>query len=384
MQPSRAMGALLLTGALALGTGGATDPASSWLHVGTPDLESAGALAFTSDGVLLVGDSRGAAVFALQVREPDGRSAGATDTINVKAIDQKVAARLGTTPGDIAINDLAVHPRSHAVYLSVSRGLGRASRPAIVRIDRTGKVDVVSLDRIEFAKAKLPNAPAPGTVDDDGDDVSGLSITDLAVTRGSVYVAGLGNTEFASTLRRIPIPFTGSVATTGLRIYHTHHSRFETKSPITALVPYQAGGRDYILASYACTPLALFAVDSLADGAKVTGRTIAELGAGTHANDLMTYEWKGRRYLAVATVGRSIQLLEADDLSTAPALDSTSNPSSGHPLGAWYSWGVQALPAAQPGVLHLADFDETYGQALQRDLSTGALNLRPLKKPILY
>jgi hypothetical protein len=378
------MGPLLLTGALALGTGGATDPASSWLHVGTPDLKSAGALAFTSDGVLLVGDSRGAAVFALQVQETDRRKAGGADTVSVNAIDQKVAARLGTTAGEIAINDLAVHPRSHAVYLSVSRGLGSTSRPAVVRVDRAGKIDLVSLDRIGFAKAALPNAPAPGTVDDDGDDVSGLSITDLAVARGGVYVAGLGNTEFASTLRRIPIPFTGTVATTGLRIYHTHHSRFETKSPITALVPYQAGGRDYILASYACTPLALFALDSLSDGAKVTGRTIAELGAGTHANDLMTYEWKGRRFLAVATVGRSIQLLEADDLSTAPALDSTSNPGRGHPLGAWYSWGVPALPAAQPGVLHLADFNETYGQALQRDLETGALNLRPLRKPILY
>jgi hypothetical protein len=394
MRRWRETGMVAIVGALALaGVGAARSPVPEsrapaataaipgWLRLGAPALRSAGALAFTADGLLLVGDSRGAAVFALDVRDA-GAPAG--DTVSVQHIDEQVAARLGTTAADIAINDLAVHPRSHAVYLSVSRGLGADAAPAIVRVGAGARIDVVPLDRIGFAKATLPNPPAPGAKDDDGNDASSLAITNLAVAGGSVLVAGLANDEFASTLRRIPIPFTGAVATTGLRIYHTHHSRFETRSPITALVPYRAGGRDYILASYACTPLALFALDSLKDGAKVTGRTIAELGAGTHATDLVTYDWQGRRYLAVATVGRSLQLLEADDLAAAPALDSTSHPARGHPLSSWFTWGVRAYPGAQPGVLHLSDFDATYGEVLQRDVSTGALNLRPLRKPILW
>jgi len=39
---------------------------------------------------------------------------------------------------------------------------------------------------------------------------------------------------------------------------------------------------------------------------------------------------------------------------------------------------------AQVGILHLADFDATHALAVQRDIETGALNLRLLAKPILY
>jgi len=62
----------------------------AWLHSGTPDIKAAGALTFTADGLLLVGDSPSSAVFALDVRD----AATVVDTINVKGIDELVAARL--------------------------------------------------------------------------------------------------------------------------------------------------------------------------------------------------------------------------------------------------------------------------------------------------
>ena len=356
-------------------------PVHAWLQIGTPDIKAAGALTFTPDGLLLVGDSPGSAVFAIDVRD----AAPAADTATVKRIDELVAARLGTTASEIAINDMAVHPRSHAVYLSVSRGLGAGARPAIVRVGAKARVDVVSLTNIPFAKAVLPHPPGPGTKDDDGDDISDQAITGLAVVGGSLYVAGISSDEFASTLRRVAIPFTPAVTSTGLRIYHTHHSRFETKSPISAMTPYSAGGRDYLLVSYSCTPLAIFAVDSLADGAKVTGRTIAELGAGTHATSMFTFEFKGTRFLAVNTIGRSIQMLEANDLAAAPALGAgSSGQPPGMPLGSWLTWGVRAHPGGVAGVLRAADFNATHAVALQRAVESGILYLRPLQKPLLW
>ena len=383
----------VLVGALALDPVGVRETASStpvrrspvashaWLRAGTPDIKAAGALTFTADGLLLVGDSPGSAVFALDVRDV---ATVVVDTINVKGIDELVAARLGTKASEIAINDIAVHPKSHAVYLSVARGLGAGARPAIVRVGAKGRIDVVSLTNIPFAKAVLPNPPAPGKKDEDGDDVSDRAITGLAVVGGSLYVTGISNDEFSSTLRRISIPFTTAVATTGLRIYHTHHSRYETKSPVSALTSYSVGGRDYLVVSYSCTPLAIFAVDSLADGAKVTGKTFAELGAGTHATSMITYEFKGKRYLAVSTIGRSIQVLEATDLTTAPALGADSNPSRGHPLGSWFMWGLPAFSSSVPGVMRMADFDANNAVVLHRTVQSGVLYLRELQKPILW
>jgi hypothetical protein len=351
-----------------------------WLRPGTPDIREASPITFSPDGLLLLGDSRGSAVFAIRVHERDR----VLDTVRVRAIDERVAERLGTVASEIAIRGMAVHPTSHAVYLSVSRGLGAGARPAIVRVGPSGRVDLVPLARVEFAKASLPNPPAADAKDEDGDSAAGMAITDLAVADGVLFVAGLTNDAFSSTLRRVPLPFSGTIASTGIRVFHTHHGRFETRSPVTALAPYRAGGRDYLLVSYACTPLALIPVDSLADGAKVSGRTIAELGAGTHATSLVTYRWRDRQYLAVATIGRSLQLLEADSLFAAPGLGPADNASKGHALGSWYTWGVPAYTGGVSGVLRIADMDSSHVVALQRAVTTGTLYLRALQKPILW
>jgi hypothetical protein len=356
----------------------ATAPAT-WLKVGTPAIKNAGRLLFTGDGILLVGDSRSSALFALDVRD----TAAATDTVTIKDIDQKIAARLGTTASGIAINDIAVHPRSRAVYMSVTRGVGAASRAAIARVGAGGAMTIIPLTNIPFAKAVLPNPPLPGQKDDDGGDAAGSVITSLAMVHGDVYVAGLSNAQFASTVRRVRIPFDSSAAIAGLRIYHAHHSKFETRSPITAMTPYVVAGKEYLIASYACTPIAMFAVDSLVDGAKVTGTTIAELGAGTHATSMVNYDWKGHRYLAVVTIGRSIQFLEADSLHRAAPLTADNKPAM-TPLASWQAWGVQAHQGGVSGVLRLADFNATHGIALQREVESGALYLRPLAKPIFW
>ena len=150
------------------------------------------------------------------------------------------------------------------------------------------------------------------------------------------------------------------------------------------MTSYSVGGRDYLVVSYSCTPLAIFAVDSLADGAKVTGKTFAELGAGTHATSMISYEFKGKRYLAVSTIGRSSQVLEATDLTTAPALGADSNPSRGHPLGSWFMWGLPAFSSSVPGVMRMADFDANNAVVLHRTVQSGVLYLRELQKPILW
>ena len=49
------------------------------------------------------------------------------------------------------------------------------------------------------------------------------------------------------------------------------------------------GGREYILAAYTCTPLVTIPLDSIRDGAHVSGKTIAELGYGNTPIDFISY-----------------------------------------------------------------------------------------------
>ena len=65
------------------------------MQTGKAGLKSAGALAIGPDGVLFVGDSMGGAIFALDVK--DTGTAKSTGKLEVAAINEKIAAMLGTT-----------------------------------------------------------------------------------------------------------------------------------------------------------------------------------------------------------------------------------------------------------------------------------------------
>src|SRR3954468_10372904 len=154
------------------------------LKTGAIDIKQAGPLAFAPDGVLFVGDNQQGAVYAIATNDTAGDPVNVT--INVKGIDKQIAAMLGTTPTDILINDLAVNPASGNVYLSVSRGRGNNSAPAIIKVDAAGKLSEVKLAEARFAKASLNNIATSG-------NQRGQAITDLAFSNGKVIVAGLSN-----------------------------------------------------------------------------------------------------------------------------------------------------------------------------------------------
>ena len=111
------------TAVLALGA----EPTAS-LKKGTPDLKSAGALAFGPDGILFVGDTR-----ERPFRDRHGRPGPGfrRHAVQVNDFAGKIAAMLGTDPKQIAINDLAVNPVSRNVYVSVSRGRGPDATPGV-------------------------------------------------------------------------------------------------------------------------------------------------------------------------------------------------------------------------------------------------------------
>jgi hypothetical protein len=303
--------ALFVGAALLAGSVQAADVTAS-LKQGTPDLKSAGVLAFAPEGILLVGDPQGAAIFAISTGDQASQSPGSPLTI--EGIDTKIASLLGTAPKEIQINDLKVNPTSGNLYLSVSRGRGPDAIPVIIKIDRTGQIQEFALKNVKFAKATLPNAPAAGARQRQE------SITDLAYVDGRVFIAGLSNEEFASKLRSIPFPFTDTDKGTSVEIFHGNHGRFETNSPVRTFVPYKINGEQHLLAAYTCTPLVKFPIAQLKPGEKVKGTTVAELGNMNKPLDMIVYQKGGKDYILLNNSARGVMKITTENIDKIDAI----------------------------------------------------------------
>lgn len=278
------------------------------LKPGKADLKSAGNMAFGPDGVLFVGDSIGGSIFAIDTQD---RTPSQASPIEVTGLGAKIAGMLGTMPDQIQINDVVVNPVSRKTYVSVSRGLGPTATPVIVRIDSAEKLTALSLDNVKHASVALPNPIAAAST---GRSNRTQAITDLAFVNNRVFVAGLSNEEFSSTLRSIPFPFNQADTGANVEIWHASHNRFETNSPIRTFLPYKVNNEDTILASYTCTPLVKIPVSSLKGGAKVKGTTIAEFGAGNTPLDMIAYSREGKNFILMSNTSRGVMKFSADGL----------------------------------------------------------------------
>src|SRR6478752_4609653 len=101
---------------------------------GPVGLSSAGPIAFGPDGILFLADNAGATVFAVELADAGVPAEAAP--LDLDDVDLRVGALLGCDPADIVIRDLAVHPVSGTVYLSVQRGRGESAQAVLVRIER--------------------------------------------------------------------------------------------------------------------------------------------------------------------------------------------------------------------------------------------------------
>ncbi len=316
---------------------------------GTPALESMGALAFGPDDVLLVGDSQGAAVYAIEIADTGAGS----KAINVRDLDAKLAAMFGTTADDITVRDMAVHPRSGNVYLSVARGDGGFG---LVKVDGSGYLSEISLIDVRFSKGDITNAPSPEAAYGRRGSARAYTITDLAFADGQVMVAGLSNQEFASNFRRMSFPFSHSMEATSLEIYHVSHGRYETHAPVDTFTPYEIDGSGHVVASYTCTPLVLFNVAGLTDGEHVMGRTVAELGAGNRPLDIITYSNGGKDYVLVANSRHPLMKIDASSFASAEGLEPPTE-ETGIGFEAMPQVGVQRVGERGDGIVMLQSDD---------------------------
>jgi hypothetical protein len=333
---------------------------------GKAELKSAGPIAFGPPGVLFVGDSQGASLFAIGV---ETGSPGKPAAFKIEGIDAKLAALLGTKPADVLINDIAVQPATGITYLSVSRGHGPDAQAVLARVTPAGKLDLVDLDNVAYSQVALVNAPAPDQKDSRGNSLRQEAITDLHFVDGRVFVAGLSNEGFPSTLRAIEFPFSGPNPGAGIEIYHGAHGAFETKAPVRTFVPFNIGGEPHLMAAYQCTPLVTIPVAQLQAGAKVKGRTVAELGNRNRPLDIIAYEKNGRSFLLLANSARGVMKITTDNVDKQEGIEQRVAETAGLPY---------ETIADLKGVEHLDKIGNEFALLLVRTSSGLNLETAPL------
>jgi hypothetical protein len=342
--------------------------ASYGMRVAAIQLQSAGVMHFAPDGILFLADSRAGAVYAIDVAEQH-RDTSAT-LVRIDDVDQKIAAALGTTRDQIRVHDMVAHPLSQSLYFSLTRGRGDAAVPVVVSVTKVDeKVTVLPLENIRHARAALDDAPALDKKTPWGASQRTMTITDLALVDGEVYVAGLSNEEFASALRRLPYPFGRAPARTTVEIYHTSHDRWETAAPIESFLPIALDGKPSLLAGYGCSPIVVFNRVDFASKRHLRGKTVSELGGGNRPFDMIRYvNPAGKEYVLVANSDRTLMRLDPAAIAAAPEM-TTSVKQAYEPAGVGY------LPVASFGVLQLDNYNRAGVVLLQRDREDGGLDV---------
>ncbi len=285
-------------------------PAKSGLEKGTPGIKSISSLAFGPDGILFIGDSKSATVFAVVTK--DTKRNKQSSPIQMQSIDQKIAAALGTEVANITITDMAVNPISKKLYLSVQHSDGT---PVLLTIDGNN-ITAFPLKEVSYSSVVLNNAPAEDAKDQRGRSLRVSTISDLGYADGKLLVSGLSNHQFSSSFKSIPYPFTDKQDEATLEIYHAAHGRYETASPIKTFTTTQINGKKYLVASYTCTPLVLFPMDELKPGMHVKGRTVAEMGSGNTPIDMLTLNKGDQSFLVMANTARPVSKVDYKSIAS--------------------------------------------------------------------
>lgn len=292
---------------------------------GTPDIKSMSKLTFGPDGILFLGDSRGASVYAFDFK--DNERAGGNEALNLRDLDMQIGALLGKRREDILIHDMAVNPISQNVYLTVSYGgENREERDIfdanyvndatlLMKVDRKGKLSEVVLEGVYYSQLKLSSVFSSRAKFSSGRSKNIFTIRYLSFDQGQLYISGLSNEEFSSTFRIAPFPFNESHSTTGVEFYHGAHGKYETSSPINTFMKYKIEGKDHLLAAYSCTPLITVPLAQLKDGKKIRARTVAEIGPGSHPIDIRSYTKAGQEYILIANSRRGLIRMSPADLA---------------------------------------------------------------------
>jgi hypothetical protein len=239
---------------------------------------------------------------------------------------------------------------------------------------------VLELDGIAHSQVAIPNEPdEKAMLEFEPQRV--YAITDVKYYNGEIFVTGVSNQRFASTLHRIPYPFNARMATCTVEIWHPVHGEFETRAPIIRQLIREVQGVPYLFAVYGCTPLVRFPLGALKDGAHVHGDTIGELGYGSNPLDMLAFAdpFDQKEYLLVTIDTRSASRIAISELESAQP----------QPTGGPIDFGPGGLGRTQRDLPiradHTAILDPKWAVVIWRHPKTGyRLDISTLALPYFF
>ena len=347
------------------------------INASAADVKSISRLAFGPDGVLFVADWKAAEVHAIKLAPPARQPAGAV--FNVLDLEQLLSDQVGGAR--VAVEDMVARPGTGEVYVAVSYGADKT--PALFAVTSDKKARRVDLKAAQGTSVALRDAPTGNEKFWKDMPERSFTVTDMKWRDGELFVAGLSNQDFASTLRRVHYPFDARQSITSIEIFHGGHNLIETRAPIRAMSFAKLGGKPYLVAAYTCTPLVIIPLDDLKDGAHIRGKTVGELGYGNTPADMVAYsqteQGQTREYLMLVNYNRVSNVIPVSELDAArmgPGIEKQV------PFGQIAGLNMAQAPLA--GVMRLDNLDDKSFIMVRRDLQHDALQLVSMGKDLSF
>ncbi|MEM6540744.1 MAG: hypothetical protein AAF634_06255 [Bacteroidota bacterium] len=337
-------------------------------------LEGASVLAFGPDNVLFIGDSKGGKIHAVSTEATELKDAV---PYNMEGFDVLAAKKMGIEPRDIIISDMKIHPVSQEAYVAIKSGHQPDAKSVIA------VVNPVSTD-IRFLAITEENSQSISIKNPASSDLlfwketpaSSLSITDIDYNNGYIYIAGLTNSEFASTLRKVQYPFSeAQEMVNSIEIYHAVHTQNETRAPIRTMLFEEVNGNPTLLASYTCTPLVSIPADEIEKGADIKGKTIAELGYGNTPIDMLvvttqSFDGSMNKNLIVTNKNRGGTMIPINSVVAGVEGNGMAGQQAMFASGLE---GIQQIPTAN--VMHVDIQNPQMLGMVRRNIETGDIDL---------
>lgn len=341
------------------------------------DISSISRLAVGPGNVLFVADWKTARVHAINLpqaaHEPPGTA------FNILDLEPLLSNQVGGAR--ITVEDMVARPGTAEVYVAVS--YGAAKMPALIVVTSDHKARRIDLKAAQSTSITLRDAPTSNYEFWKETPERSFTVTDMKWRDGELFIAGLSNQEFASTLRRVKYPFDSQQSITSVEIYHTGHNLIETRAPIRAMSFATWGGKPYLVAAYTCTPVVTIPLEDLKDGAHIRGKTIAELGYGNTPADMISYtqtqQGRTEELLMLVNFERGASVIpvsQVEAASAGPGFDKLV------PFG--QTAGLNAMSAPLAGVLRLDNLDEKSFIVVRRQLEKDALQLVTVSKDLSF
>ena len=155
-------------------------------------------------------------------------------------------------------------------------------------VDGQSQIQLFPLDDVKHATISLAS-----------EDVKISTITDVAWAEDRIIAAGRSNESFASKIFSVAAPLKHGVTSDrySAETYHVSHRRWETRAPMSVIIPYKEDDKTFVIGAFSCTPVVKYPLDAIQPQAQVKGSSVMELGSGNRPIDMFVYEKGGKAFV---------------------------------------------------------------------------------------